>query len=217
MNIERHYLKCTYCERPISINCSYDDVDAVLKLPCPLCNEVALRYMGQVKNTDIVRKGVKAACDLRCTNAVGPKCDCVCGNENHGTHKLVTYDRVFKKLAVVNADMLNNNENYLARIKRMATTKNAIKVKVLAFLEYKFHEVLDAKRKGILYDLPYEKSKNYWTYKTYMNKIDKIEDLTSIQQKVNRLAKMIPQIGTTLEYLEALYTKKEQKEAQVAA
>ena len=29
------------------------------------------------------------ACDERCTNAVGPSCNCQCGGENHGTGKTV--------------------------------------------------------------------------------------------------------------------------------
>jgi len=106
----REFLKCTFCERPLSVNVeSREELGFILKQACPLCGELALRYMGQVRKTNIVRGGVKAACDLRCTSAVGPKCDCVCANENHGTHRLVVFDKVVGKLEVVEKDLLNGN------------------------------------------------------------------------------------------------------------
>jgi hypothetical protein len=151
---------------------------------------------------------VKSACDLRCTNAIGPKCDCVCLNENHGTHRLVVFSKIVGKLEVVEKDLLNDNETYLARIKRMAVAKNSIKVKVITFLTYKYREVLAAYAKT-----KYLNSTDYWKYQEYRKKlqdIDKLEDLKSIQRKINSLTHLIPKIGTTLEYLEALSAKKEE-------
>jgi len=46
-------------------------------------------------------------------------------------------------------------------------------------------------------------------YKEMLKKIDKIEDLKSIQRKINSLTHLIPTIGGTLDYLEALSLKKE--------
>src|SRR5579863_10407615 len=136
--MDRHFLKCSYCERPLSVNAiTEQEIKFILDQKCPLCGELALRYMGRVQKTDLVKSGVKSACDLRCTNAVGPKCDCICSNENHGTHRLVVFNKVVGKLEVVEKDLLNDNEKYLARIKRMAEAKNRIKVKVITFLTYK--------------------------------------------------------------------------------
>jgi hypothetical protein len=210
----REFLNCTFCERPLSVNVeSREELGFILKQACPLCGEFALRYMGQVHKTDIVRPGVKVACDLRCTNAVGPKCDCVCVNANHGTHRLVVFNKVVGKLEVVEKDLLNDNENYLARIKRMAAAKNSIKVKVITFLNYMNRIILaDAKEKGGYWKLQYDDYYKYRDYQTMLKKIDKIEDLKSIQRKINSLTALIRQIGTSLEYLEALNLKKEQEE-----
>jgi len=209
---DRWYFKCEWCERPFACECPREDVEAVRKANCPLCGEAQVRVMGRVEKTNIVRGGVKAACDLRCTNAVGPKCDCVCVNENHGTHRLVSFDKVVGKLAVVNADMLNDNENYLARIKRMAAAKNRIKVNVITFLNYQYRNILaEAKEKGGYWKLKYEDYYKYQDYKRMLQKIDKIEDLKSIQRKINSLTGLIKQIGTGLDYLEALSLKKEQE------
>jgi len=184
-----------------------EELKFILEQACPLCGELALRYMGRVEKTNLVKNGVKSACDLRCTNAIGPKCDCVCSNENHGTHRLVVFSKVVGKLEVVEKDLLNDNETYLARIKRMAAAKNSIKVKVITFLNYKYRDVLKA------YSVKrYLDNDEYWKhheYKEMLQKIDKLEDLKSIQRKINSLTHLIPKIGTTLEYLEALSAKQE--------
>ena len=51
----------------------------------------------------------------------------------------------------------------------------------------------------------------YDVYRKVLQKIDKIEDLKSIQRKINSLTGLIKQIGTGLDYLEALSAKKEQE------
>jgi len=202
----------------MSVNVSdASELKIILAQACPLCGEKALKYMGRVQQTNLVRTGVKAACDLRCTNAVGPKCDCMCSHLNHGTHRLVTFDKVVGRLEVVEKDLLNNNESYLARIKRMADAKNRIKVKVITFLTYRYRAAIDAKNNtnhGYIADntLYYE----YHDYRNFLQKIDKTEDLLSIQRKVTLFAKMIPQLGSTLDYLEALSAAKEAKEAVAA-
>jgi hypothetical protein len=210
--MNRHYLRCTYCERPMSVEVlEREELKFILEQACPLCGEKALRYMGQVHKTDIVRQGVKAACDMRCTNAVGPKCDCVCVNVNHGTKKLVVFNKIVGKLEVVQKDLLNNNEAYLARIKRMAAAKNFIKVNVITFLNWKNKEVLDlAKSLGGYWRLGYGDYNKYSVYQQMLKQIDKIEDLKSIQRKINSLTGLIKQIGNNLEYLEAIFDKKQE-------
>lgn len=208
----REFLKCSFCERPLSVNVeSREELGFILKQACPLCGELTLRYMGQVHQTNLVRDVVKPACDLRCTAAVGPKCSCLCGNKNHGTHRLVVFNKVVGKLEVIEKDLLNNNENYLARIKRMAEAKNRIKVKVITFLTYKNRKVLNwlKETKQPAWRLAYEEHRSYKKYLDFLAKIDKIEDFKSIQKKINSLSHLIPQIGGTLEYLEALQAKQE--------
>jgi hypothetical protein len=184
-----------------------EEIKFILEQACPLCGEKALRYMGRVQQTNLVKTGVKSACDLRCTNAVGPKCDCLCEHANHGTHRLVIFDKVVGRLEVVEKDLLNDNERYLARIKRMAAAKNSIKVRVITFLTYKYREAIAVVRTRDTRN--YEAWRKYYTYQDLLKKIDKIEDLQSIQKKINSLTHLIPKIGTTLEYLEALSAAKE--------
>lgn len=199
---ERWYISCTYCERPLAVEVEVGNtIEEIAESACPLCNEKALRIMGRVEKTDIVRSKVKAACDLRCTNAVGPKCNCECGNVNHGTHKLVRYDKFFRKLEVVEKDLLNDNEEYLARIKRMAAAKVDIKERVLAFLEWKYGEIVRICKTG---DYDWKTYTEFQKYCELKKRINKIEDLRSIQRKINSLVKMIPQIGPVLDYIEAV-------------
>jgi hypothetical protein len=48
-----------------------------------------LDYLGHAKNNRLVIEGVRVPCDSRCTNAIGPKCECGCFGANHGTRALV--------------------------------------------------------------------------------------------------------------------------------
>ena len=208
----REFIKCSYCERPLSVNVeSREELKFILEQACPLCGEKTLRYMGQVQKTNIVRGTVKSACDKRCTLAVGPKCDCFCINKNYGTHRLVVFNKVVGKLEVIEKDLLNDNENYLARIKDMAAAKNYIKVNVITFLNWKNKAVLDlAKSLGGYWGLGWEDYNKYSTYHQTLKKIDKIEDLKSIQGKINSLTGLIKKIGNNLEYLEAIFDKKQE-------
>ena len=214
MELSRFYFRCTWCERVVSVDCSSEEVKAVTKAPCPLCNEVALRVMGRVEKSNIVRTSVKSICDERCTNAQGPHCSCECSQTNHGTKKLIAFDKIVGKLAVVNAEMLNNNEAHVQRIKRMALAKNKIKVNVITFLNYKNRVILGLikeKYVGAYWRLHGQDYYAYCDYQKLLKKIDKIEDLKSIQRKINSLTGLIKQIGTGLDYLEALSLKKEQE------
>ena len=201
--MNRWYLKCMFCERPMAVNLEEgDSVEVVAQAPCPLCGEKELRVMGKVEKTNIVRPGSKAACDLRCTSAVGPKCDCICNNENHGTHRLVRYNKVVCKLEVVEKDLLNNNEEYLARIRRMAAAKVDIKRRVVAFLEWKYREIREKWAQNVY--MSYEEGREYEKYREIARRIDKVEDLKSIQRKINTLTHLIPTIGDNLDYIEAV-------------
>jgi hypothetical protein len=205
---DRYYFKCTWCERSFACECPSEDVEAIRKSNCPLCNEATVRVMGRVEKSNIVREVQKPACDRRCTDSKGPSCNCKCNCVNHGTGKLVAFDKIVGKLEVVNAEMLNDNEAYLQRIKRMALAKNRIKVNVITFLNYKNRDVIAAvKQRGYNYEVWHK----YDVYRKVLQKIDKIEDLKSIQRKINSLTGLIKQIGTGLDYLEALSAKKEQE------
>lgn len=50
----------------------------------------ACRSMGMVERGRLVHLEQRCACDARCTSARGPRCDCQCGGENHGTGRIVT-------------------------------------------------------------------------------------------------------------------------------
>lgn len=202
--MNRYFLSCNYCERVMAVNLEEGTtIEEVAQSACPLCNEKELRIMGRVEKSNIVREGKKAACDARCTNARGPLCDCLCLGPNHGTGKLVSYDKVYCKLSVVEKALLNNNEQYLARLRRMAAAKIEIKRNVLAFLEWKFGESI-RKAKTEWFGYGSKEHQDYRTYYEFQKKIAKIEDYKSVQRKINSLVKLIPQIGNNLDYIESI-------------
>jgi hypothetical protein len=45
--------------------------------------------MGIVHANRLVNIETRPPCDARCTNALGPKCDCICFGKNHGSRRIV--------------------------------------------------------------------------------------------------------------------------------
>ena len=48
-----------------------------------------MEYMGRVAGERLAKDEIRCACDFRCIDALGPKCDCSCGGKNHGSGKVV--------------------------------------------------------------------------------------------------------------------------------
>lgn len=79
----RHFWKC-----PLCLTVAATEGDTVSKLNCGHC-QVSMNYMGRVSQNRLVQTHERCACDARCTGAVGPSCDCVCGGANHGRNAVV--------------------------------------------------------------------------------------------------------------------------------
>jgi hypothetical protein len=56
---------------------------------CGLCSG-HMESMGKVVRDRLVKECDRCTCDERCTYARGPKCNCKCGGEFHGTGMVVT-------------------------------------------------------------------------------------------------------------------------------
>jgi hypothetical protein len=81
----RHFLRCRGCLSIMAI--AADRPPAAMR--CSAC-EGGIEVMGQVRIQRILRLEDHTACDLRCTMASGPSCDCQCGGKNHGSGIMVT-------------------------------------------------------------------------------------------------------------------------------
>ena len=49
----------------------------------------SVEWMGKVQGNYVIKVEDRCPCDARCTHAMGPQCDCVCGGLNHGTQAMV--------------------------------------------------------------------------------------------------------------------------------
>jgi hypothetical protein len=90
-----HYFRCNDCLTPVTV-----PGDAVTgDLVCG-CGGESFEYLGRVSGYTWVRTEAICNCDGRCTQAIGPHCDCFCGGKNHGaglaawTEKVVDTGRV---------------------------------------------------------------------------------------------------------------------------
>lgn len=83
-SVDRHYYRCQSC-------CHVAAIEGRLggEVRC-LCDG-RLELLGRVARArrGLVLDAERCACDSRCTNAPGPRCECSCGGVNHGTGRVV--------------------------------------------------------------------------------------------------------------------------------
>lgn len=80
----RYYARCADC---LSIGA----VEAgawIAGAACGVCGG-PVENMGRVERDRLVRDEMRTPCDGRCTNARGPRCDCKCGGQFHGSGMLI--------------------------------------------------------------------------------------------------------------------------------
>lgn len=102
----RHYYKYPCC-----LSVYVFESEARHGSHCGHCED-RLTYMGYVhQDRDVLEKKVEACpCDARCTNALGPSCNCKCGGVNHGSNLVVSFDKVVGKTPKPTDD--RNKKNY---------------------------------------------------------------------------------------------------------
>ena len=84
--MSRYFLRCRDCLTVSAVEC--DALPRVME--CGACGG-ALESMGKVSGLYLTHTHLGCPCDERCTGARGPKCDCSCGGENHGSNLLVEF------------------------------------------------------------------------------------------------------------------------------
>jgi len=81
--VNRHFYKCPLCLCVAAV-----DSEHAQAITCGYCQN-PMEHMGRVQRERLVKDEIRCACDFRCIDAVGPKCDCQCGGKNHGSGKVV--------------------------------------------------------------------------------------------------------------------------------
>lgn len=93
-----HYYRCAGdCLEVVAMRCRIEAGDT-----CAVCGSKRWDYMGQVVMDKMVKHEELTPCNTLCTHASGPKCDCRCGGENHGTGRVVIR-RIEKGIPVIPA------------------------------------------------------------------------------------------------------------------
>ena len=90
----RHFYRCPDC---LTVSAAeHEGYGPLYRLTCELCL-AHVEHMGHVDRLtpeQVKRRAYVCPCDGRCTGATGPKCECKCGGENHGTNALVAIDTI---------------------------------------------------------------------------------------------------------------------------
>lgn len=84
MPVSRWFVRCRDCFSIAAIT----EQPSTCEMCCGLCHG-PIEVMGRVERDRLVRDSYEAPCDDRCTNARGPRCDCKCHGQNHGTKRIV--------------------------------------------------------------------------------------------------------------------------------
>src|SRR5688572_9303883 len=83
MAVNRWFTRCTTCLGVAAI-----DEPPTSELRCGICSG-HLENMGRVERDRLINEHTAAICDDRCTSARGPICNCHCGGQHHGSHRVV--------------------------------------------------------------------------------------------------------------------------------
>jgi hypothetical protein len=100
-----HYYKCTGdCLEVVAVQ-QENNSTSLANARCAVC-EGRMIHMGIVHRDRLVREEDRTPCNQLCTHAAGPRCDCRCGGENHGTGRVttVTIEAGVPKLGAYNFD-----------------------------------------------------------------------------------------------------------------
>lgn len=82
--MSRYYYQCNWCLT------TFVTEEKVRDARCAVCDR-SVQCLGPVEGQRWVNEEYLAPCDGRCTGALGPKCNCKCRGENHGSGKVVAF------------------------------------------------------------------------------------------------------------------------------
>jgi len=79
----RDYYRCKDCLGVFAVE------ESLMGARCDCGGTRGFWWLGYVHQFRLAKDHLEIPCDARCTNAIGPSCDCPCGGENHGTRMVV--------------------------------------------------------------------------------------------------------------------------------
>ena len=82
--IARWFIRCTTC---LAIS-AVEEHPNLGEWRCGIC-QGGIENMGRVERDRLIHEHMAAVCDDRCTSARGPICNCKCGGQHHGSHRVV--------------------------------------------------------------------------------------------------------------------------------
>jgi hypothetical protein len=114
---------------------------------CPVCGGAGLRLRGAVEHGKVVATYQATPCDARCTDARGTRCDCSCGGENHGSHRVVTVRQLLGEEALL-AERAERMKRRMSEIAPLLDEAEQLKNRIAEILELRYADVLAKYRAG---------------------------------------------------------------------
>ena len=142
----RQFYRCEDCLAVVAMDGSRRELETgwdKLGAACGACGG-RMEHMGQVGSDPhrLVKLSERSQCDDRCTMAVGPKCECKCGGENHGSRLIVvvTLDAGERPTVTPSRDIARHRLAAVA----YRTVRDAARVRI----ETRYRAAMDAKWGG---------------------------------------------------------------------
>lgn len=82
--VNRWFIRCTTCLAVSAV----DEHPNLGDWQCGICAG-SFENMGRVERDRLIHEHLASICDDRCTSARGPLCNCKCGGQHHGSHRVV--------------------------------------------------------------------------------------------------------------------------------
>jgi GNAT superfamily N-acetyltransferase len=175
---KKYYLRCEDC---LAVTVVIED-RTPKSLKCGACGG-PIEVMGFVKREHLFKTELEVPCDVRCTNAKGPNCDCMCHGENHGSQLLVKVDRqVGKEPTVTPVDKEST-------IKR-AEEYRALKTKAQDIIEKKYGAVMKKKYAG-----EYISDELYWGHENAIKDIRRAKKARTHAGRIKILNSLIEELN----------------------
>lgn len=143
---ERWYFRCHVC---LGVFVTEESAGSrwVAPPPCPYCGGDRVEIMGHVNRGQVSLTGDAAPCDGSCTAALGPLCVCHCGGENHGTRRVVRFERVAGEEAAV-VRLADAAARDAAKFRRQSEEWRSLLAEAEAAVQIRWGEVTERKWRG---------------------------------------------------------------------
>ena len=159
---------------------------------CPFCGGLGVELMGQVRLNRVSIVWDASPCDGSCTAALGPVCVCRCGGVNHGTRRIVRYERIAGETQAV-AGLADAAARDATKFRRQGEEWRALRTEADALVQARWGELVVRKGRGEFLSGP--EFQGYLASHEARRRIRETTEMRSHKGRMTRLRRVLEEIG----------------------